>query len=470
MKKIKMFITLVCTCMLISAPTVLAAEESGKNIPEEAVTAETEENNEDIQEEIVAVEAEESSEDIQEEIVAAGAEENSENIQEETAEAETEEEENSPLLEEYLTYYGDCAFDDVKTYNFTVDYSATPNVSVAIVRTGAGNIVARIYDENGKMINFAVSAQNYNGVVTGKTWVNLPKPEGVEGQCTFTATISSATNSSFVFSVGKNENLPQLLSGEDKVTPVAKYVGHYQGGANNSIASEKYIPGTEHKDYYEYVATNRNIIEVTSLDRSIDFDVIKGEETIYQTVDQDKTIERHSPTLVTYHTRYDGAEMEIGETYQIAVYSKTGVQLGKRYNLFVGNPNFQTGMTKSNIAATNSGTITSTKDTIFTFNVKGEPGTALAKKLYLYVGTSSYIGKYTLTSPNGQTYSALPVSSGVYRPYIDIPCDLLNYDSVQNATVNGTWILRLRSSGGSYYVTPKLGIDYMFQSGKGNIN
>lgn len=375
------------------------------------------------------------------------------------------------LGENFLSYADTCLSpDDIKEYTFTVDYSVVPDIRAAIVRTGDGDLKVSVKNEQGnQVLSFYCMQKDAKSVVDSpKKWGILEKKAEYSDQCTFTVTISTNTSSSFCFSVGSVSDLPNMLGGENKITPIEKYQGSDQAGYTNFVAMRNYLPGENAPDCYSYIATDRNIIETyTSSDDNIGFIVIDEETNIpiCVTNTDNETVEKLPSARNAYHVRYDGRDMVSGKKYIIKVYSRNGYSLEKGYNLYVGNPQFNIGALKSDVSATSSGTITSTRDTWFTFDVSGAPKGAYATKLYLYVGNATYRGKYSVISPNGKTYYAKEVGSGIYESYVEIPFDAINYDGGKNALANGVWMLSIRSPRGSYTIKPRISLDYKYMSG-----
>lgn len=435
MKGIKNYIAIICAGILILGNGNIVHAEGSLEVTQESLTNE--------EAEVLDPELEEMQEDIADV-----------NVQEDN----------------YLTYTDTCASsDDIKTYAFTVDFSVMQDVKVALVRTGTGNVIAKIKDEDGNQIkSLQCGAMDAKATIVSKAWSTLEKPENVSDLYTFTVEISTNTSSSFCFSVGSSSDLPQMLSGRDKATPVAKYVGFEQGGYTNYITLRNYFPGEDYADWYTYTACDRNIIELYSSastgDDSMAFEVWNNEsKLIYRTTSSDMVTVMHSPTIAAYHVRYDGSDMELGKQYWIKVYSKNGVSFNKHYNLNIGNPVFKLGTVTS--TATSTATISANRNTTFTFNVNAVSKEAYAIDVSLSIGKSMHIGHYTLTSPNGRTYSGNLIGSGIYSGDITIPFDAIHYDGTTNATVNGTWKLSLRSSGDNYTTKPKLNISYKYPSG-----
>ncbi|MCI9076462.1 MAG: hypothetical protein HFH10_11845 [Dorea sp.] len=389
-------------------------------------------------------------------------------------ESVVEQEETSvdTLGDECLTYTDTCvSADDIKRYSFMVDFSVSTDVNMAIVRTGNGNVKVTIKDENGNNVKkFYCNDKDEDAVINPKQWAVLNKPENVSDLCTFTAEISTDTNSSFSFSVGNSLELPKMLSGMDKITPIEKYEGFEQAGYTNYVTTRNYFPGKDFADYYSYTATNRNIIELFSMgstgDDNMEFEIRDRitNKIVYLTSADDATVETVSNTSKIYYVRYDGRDMVQGTEYIIKVYSKNGVSLEKNYNLYAGNPMFRPGYI-SNISSTSSGTITTKSDKLFTFSVSGAPKGAYATKIYFSPGKSIYRGSYRIIATNGRTYYATEAGSGIYKDSVVIPFDAINYDGGGNAPVNGTWMVWLRSPSGSYTIRPKISIEYKFLSG-----
>lgn len=366
-----------------------------------------------------------------------------------------------------LSYTDTCASaDDVKTYAFNVDFSATPDVKIAAVRTGEGDVEVKIKDENGEQVNrLYLQATDITGYMYVKRWANLEKPEGASDQCTFTAEISSKTASSFCFSVGTEEQLPMMLSGDDKITPVPKHLGFLQVGNSNYSFVSNYMPSSDYADYYKYVATDRNVITLQSYQNSnMQFQILdSNNELVYTSGSKDKTIEKASTNTI-YHVCHDFKDWDIGETYYIKVYSTGQVSLDQSYIFVAGNPLFKHGFLNS-VSADRKATITSSKDTVFYFKVASEPNAAIAYRVYVEIGSSMYRGRFTLTSPNGRVYTGTPIGSGLYGAEVKIPYDMINYDSNSNAKVNGTWKLSIRSADGAYSTQPKLDMNYYYPQG-----
>ncbi len=435
MKGIKNYIAIMCACLLMLGNGYIAHAEGNLEVTQEDFTNE--------EAEILEPELEEAQEDI--------ADVNMQG-------------------DNHLTYTDTCvSSDDIKTYAFTVDFSVMQDVKVALVRTGTGNVIAKIKDEDGNQIKtLQCGAMDAKATIVSKVWATLEKPENASDLYTFTVEISTNTSSSFYFSVGSSSDLPQMLSGRDKATPVAKYVGFEQGGYTNYITLRNYFPGEDCADWYTYTACDRNIIELYSSastgDDNMAFEVWDSEnKLIYRTTSSDMTTEIDSSTVTAYHVRYDGSAMELGKQYWIKVYSRNGVSSNKHYNLYVGNPVFRLGRVTS--TATSTATISAKKSTTFIFNVNAVSKEAYATEVTLSIGKSMHIGAYTLTAPNGRTYSGNLIGSGIYSGELKIPFDAIHYDGTTNAKVNGTWRLSLRSSGDNYTTKPKLNIVYKYPSG-----
>lgn len=435
MKGIKNYIAIMCACLLMLGNGYIAHAEGNLEVTQEDFTNE--------EAEILEPELEEAQEDI--------ADVNMQG-------------------DNHLTYTDTCvSSDDIKTYAFTVDFSVMQDVKVALVRTGTGNVIAKIKDEDGNQIKtLQCGAMDAKATIVSKVWATLEKPENASDLYTFTVEISTNTSSSFYFSVGSSSDLPQMLSGRDKATPIAKYVGFEQGGYTNYITLRNYFPGEDCADWYTYTACDRNIIELYSSastgDDNMAFEVWDSEnKLIYRTTSSDMTTEIDSSTVTAYHVRYDGSAMELGKQYWIKVYSRNGVSSNKHYNLYVGNPVFRLGRVTS--TATSTATISAKKSTTFIFNVNAVSKEAYATEVTLSIGKSMHIGAYTLTAPNGRTYSGNLIGSGIYSGELKIPFDAIHYDGTTNAKVNGTWRLSLRSSGDNYTTKPKLNIVYKYPSG-----
>lgn len=435
MKKIKGYIAIMCACLLMLGNGYIVHAKENLEVTQEELTSE--------EAEILELESGEVQEDI---------------------------EAVNMLGDNYLTYTDICASaEDVKTYTFTVDFSAVQDVKAALVRTGTGNIIAKIKDEDGNQVkSLQCNAMDAKSTIVSKTWVTLEKPEDASDLYTFTVEISTNTNTSFCFSVGSGSDLPQMLSGKDKATPIAKYAGFEQAGYTNYITLRNYFPGEEYADWYTYTAGDRNVIELYSAastgDDSMAFEILDGDgKIIYYTTSADMTTEIDSPTVAAYHVRYDGSGMELGKQYWIKVYSRNGVSFSKHYNLYAGNPVFRLGRVTS--TATSTATISAKKSTTFIFNVNAVSKEAYATEVTLSIGKSMHIGAYTLTAPNGRTYSGNLIGSGIYSGELTIPFDAVHYDGTTNAKVNGTWRLSLRSSGDNYTTKPKLNITYKYPSG-----
>ncbi len=464
MKKCKSIIVLLSICFLIFGNGYIA-QATESIIPEnEAMgndAATVEDISESSQEETVIDDESRIETDVADEEVS----------EDETATAEGETSADV-LGDHYLSYADTCiSADDTKTYSFTIDFSTTPEVKAAIVRTGDGNVKASIKDENGNQVkSFYCNAKDEKTVITPRQWGTLSKPEGASDVCTFTAVVSTDTNSSFCFSVGSNNDLPSMLSGEDKKTPIDKYGGFEQAGYTNCAMVKNYIPAENLADYYTYVGTDRNIIEMYSMgstgDDNMAFEVIETDTntSIFRSAKRDSTVEKISDTINGYHVRYDGKDIVSGTEYIIKVYSRNGVSFAKNYSLYVGNPMFKPGY-KSSVSATSYGTITTTRDELFTFNVTGVPRDAYATRIYFSPGKTMYRGAYRVVATNGKTYYAKEAGNGIYKDYIDIPFDAINYDGGGNASVNGTWKIWLRSPGGSYSIKPKISVEYKYMSG-----
>ncbi len=472
MKRLKKYTALICACLVAfgNVCSVMATENN-------SVITKTQEEGKDYDIDSMARNADENSTDIANNESEQEVIHNDENEITDTESDELQDEEQIDILGTNGLSYADTCLspDDIKEYTFKVDYSVIPDVRAAIVRTGDGDIKVAIKNEQGnQVLSFYCMQKDQKSVIDSpKKWGTLDKPEGDSDQYTFTVSISSNTSSSFCFSVGSASGLPNMLGGDDKVTPIAKYQGSEQAGYTNYVAMRNYLPGVDAPDFYRYIATDRNIIETyTSTDNSIGFTVI-DEETktiIYQTTAEDETVEKIGTARNAYHVRYDGRDMVTGKSYIIQIYARNGYSLEKSYNLYVGNPQFYIGGLKSDVSATSSGTITSTRDTWFTFDVSGAPKGAYVTQLYLYVGGATHRGEYSVISPNGKTYYAKHVGSGIYEGYIKIPFDAINYDGGSNALANGVWMLSIRSPKGSYSVRPRINLDYKYMSGVEDIN
>lgn len=366
-----------------------------------------------------------------------------------------------------LSYTDTCtSAEDIKTYTFNVDFSATPDVKIAAVRTGEGNVEVNIKDENGEQVNrLYLQATNITGYMYPKKWDTLKKPEGASDQCTFTAEISSKTASSFCFSVGTKAQLPLMLSGNDKVTPVPKHLGFMQAGNSNYSFVSDYVPGKDYADCYKYVATDRNVITLRSLQNAnMQFEIWdSNDKRVYTSNADDKATEKDSAQTV-YYVCHEFKEWEKGDTYDIRVSSTAGVSLNQSYILATGNPMFQMDYLNP-VSADRRATITSSRNTVFFFKVAGAPNAAIAEEASVAIGDSMYRGAFTLTAPNGKVYTGEPMGSGLYKQNLKIPCDMINYDSSSNAKVNGTWTLSIRSAGGSYSTQPTLQLYYRYPQG-----
>lgn len=366
-----------------------------------------------------------------------------------------------------LSYTDTCASaDDVKTYAFNVDFSTTPDVKIAVVRTGEGNVEVKIKDENGEQVNrLYLQATDITGYMYVKRWANLEKPEGASDQCTFTAEISSKTTSSFCFSVGTEEQLPMMLSGDDKITPVPKHLGFLQVGNSNYSFVSNYMPGSDYADYYKYVATDRNVITLQSYQNpNMQFEIYdSNNRRVYTSTVSDKAIDKDSINTI-YHVCHEFKEWDIGETYYIKVYSTSQISLDQSYSFVAGNPLFKRDFLNP-VSADRKATITSSKDTVFYFKVTGTPDAAIARRAYVDLESSMYRGRFTLTSPNGRVYAGTPIGSGLYEAEVRFPYDMINYDSNSNAKVTGTWKLSIRSADGAYSTQPKLSISYYYPEG-----
>lgn len=228
--------------------------------------------------------------------------------------------------------------DTTDTHEITVDYDAEGTYSLGITRTGTDGFVTRVYTQDGELLKSA-ECSNPASTQQIRTYIDLPKPEGVNGEYTYTVEIKAKsagkTNIGYKLAYGAFSEKMYFFEGALNCIDLP----YYHTVRDTSKAEADYSsthPTSEIGDYYLIEANgNETITLITRYDnyryKIIDPDTF---ETLYDT--KDFSAFREPDLGVSYHLRSD-LNFSRGQ-YLLVIYKAHETTSPGMYSITVGQP------------------------------------------------------------------------------------------------------------------------------------
>lgn len=242
---------------------------------------------------------------------------------------------------------------DKKTYTITVDYSAADEYSIGLLRTGTGGFNVAVLDSDGEKCGSSQCWVSSNPQ-TVRSHINLKKPTGASGECSYTVEVST-TSSQYVeggvnFRIAYGEASQQYYFFEDASDSINLPYYHSLRNRSQQIEPDYYNNAvlSDHGNYFKFEATGTETVTLTSNRDQYRFKILDCTtfETLYDGQDLNAFKDRE------YSVRVD-INFVAGTTYYIVVYDLDCTAYSGGYDITIGEPVLRFDVVDYTLGATN---------------------------------------------------------------------------------------------------------------------
>ncbi len=385
-----------------------------------------------------------------------------------------------------------------KTYQLTVDYSKTPDPTIALIRTSGlsgAKVTIKQQGSDTAVSTLFLTPEDGASVkaVSHKKWFTLSKPNTSETIFTYDVTIEANTylnSTNYRINTGDKQNLESLISGFENVVTLSKYENQYFGSKKGNHYLGEYLPAKE-GCFFKFLAfsplsTLETVITIPSNHFNLRFriykiasDKVSLGEVIYDSDKDGSGVHKGKENYINYWLYAEkirtSAIPKITATdyYYLEVYNKSGITdlfTGNHFLVAVGDPIIAT--TGGSITVRSPETITGQprtwSPTAYMTILGGEnngaantvPNTAFGMEVNISTASGvmfSDLSHCRIEAPNGWSITKLPIAPAKLSPS--------NYNSSGRVPLVGTWSVAFEAYSKTLSFKPGLYIQYYYEFG-----
>lgn len=346
-----------------------------------------------------------------------------------------------------------------KSYPITVDFSAASEYTIGLMVTDPGGFNYWVYDADGVQYSWG-NCQYYSSAPVIRQSVILKKPEGINGEYTFTlkiAGISSVEGAcSYKIVYGTSDQRAYFFEDISNSIELPYYntVRDYTNEQSYQYCCWSFPSDTG--EYFKINATGTERVTLLANDEGFYFKILDGNtlETLYD----GKNLPTYKHSQYSLYKRAD-LNFTAGKTYYVVVYHPEYISKKIAYELSVGDP-----VTISTTQQVSIPESEFTKGTTYTwtFNLETPTGGAGYADEVRYNGSGAgwpyeQGGYYYILSPGTSDWKSNGSQYGRFVKYY--------YENLNNPLVNavGQWKFRLTAGQTGTYPGQDVYISYYFE-------